>query len=129
MKGLSIQLLTLLTGGLLKPGRFSFEPAAIDTIAEQWVSDMSHMDADLVGPPGFQATADQTGMVGIVFEAPPMGGGGAPGTDHGHFCAVVGMAPHRCCNKSFRWFGFAPYHGQIFALQGPAAPVIGKQRL
>src|SRR3546814_12244564 len=39
--------------------RQRFSGAAIDRIADEWMADMRHVDADLMGAPGFEPAFDQ----------------------------------------------------------------------
>ena len=51
---LEIQIVQATRDALVRP--------AIDRIAEQRMADRGHMDAHLVGPPGFQPAFDQRGV-------------------------------------------------------------------
>src|SRR3546814_15450718 len=60
-------------GGELGTGRLGdTQRTAIQRIADQWVPDMRHVNADLMGTPGFQATF-QCGICAIALVYADMG--------------------------------------------------------
>src|SRR3546814_8235329 len=52
--------------------RQRFSGAAIDRIADEWMADMRHVDADLMGAPGFEPAFDQ-GRILQRLDRPVMG--------------------------------------------------------
>lgn len=70
-----------------------FAAAGVDGIPEQRVSNVCHMDADLMGAAGFQ-TAFDIGLAVKALQYMDMGDGGfaEPGWNDGHFFAVIAIA-------------------------------------
>ena len=75
--------------------------SSISRIAHQRVPDRGQVDADLVGPTGFQATFHQARVL-QVREFGPMGYGAlaAPFGNHRHLLAVLRTARKRCVDRS-----------------------------
>src|SRR5450432_3565062 len=86
----------------------AFEAGAIDGIADDRVADMGEMDADLMGPAGFQPAGNEADHAERRLQ-PPMGHRVATALlrDDGHFLALARMAPERRVDRSLR-HGRAP---------------------
>src|SRR5262249_27615201 len=111
--------------------RFRLEPAAVDLVAEQRVSDRGEVDADLVRasglePAGNEARDRRAVTAAVALEHLPMRHRrAAPGT-HSHLLACVRGAADRLADGAARALRPAPDEGEIGAAQRLAAAAAGE---
>lgn len=104
MKGLSFQA----------EGRF---PAGIYLIPQKRMPDACHMDADLVGPSGFQ-NAFYIGIIPETDKNTVMGNGVFAVWNHCHFFAVMGIPSYGSVYGSLFFFQTAVADGTVFPHDG-----------
>src|SRR5438105_1687830 len=111
--------------------RFRLEPAAIDLVAKEGMSDRGEVDADLVRAPalepaGKQARNRRAVAAAIALEHLPMRDRGAAAGAHRHLLARVRVAADRLVDAAARALRHAPDEGEIGAAQRLAAPAGGE---
>ena len=105
--------------------------AAIAFVVEEGMADGGHMDADLVGPAGFQA-AFHDGDEAVALEHFPMGDGPFPLVGivvHAEAEAVVGVAADGAGDGALVLGDVAPDDGGIDAVDGMDEELVGEVRL
>lgn len=130
MESLSIQCLESFLCRVREANRGTPEPCTIGWIAQQRMSDMRQMHADLVGATRLEAAADQAGH-GRIAEALKhlvVGNGfaGRGGARHCDLLAVGGAASQAGGNRPLTALWNAPDDGQIAPLQAAVAAMGGK---
>src|SRR6266702_7398825 len=80
--------------------RFRLEPAAVDLVPQEGVTDRGEVDADLVRAPALEPAGNETRdrravAAAIALEQLPMRDRGAAPRAHRHLLARVRMAPDR----------------------------------
>src|SRR5262245_50230566 len=131
MKCLSAKGLQRRSGVVTQLIRFRLEPAAVDLVAQQWVSDRGEVDADLVRAPGLEPAGNEARdrravAPPLAFEYLPMRDRRAAARAHRHLLARVRVAADRLVDGAARALRYAPDKGEIAAGQRLAAPVVGK---
>src|SRR5437868_14511325 len=98
---------------------------AVDRIAEQGVADRSHVDADLMGPPGFEPAFDQRSPLEEV-EPSPVGHRAlaALAFDDGDLLAVGRRTGERCVDRACRRLWNAVDDRQIAAVDRMRAELL-----
>lgn len=121
MQGLSLEMPDGSDLRIACPGRY-LEPAAVNRITDQRIMDMSHMNADLVGPPGFKFYPQQ----GVVREAlgdTVMGNGGFTFFADGEPLPVGTMPTDRLVHRSAGRQSTL-HQSQVFPMHGPRLKLV-----
>src|SRR4051794_2346654 len=112
-------------------GGLGFEAGAIRVVAEQGMTDVGEMDADLVGPAGLEPTSEEGGdrfAVGsdVGFEEPPMRDRLSAAFAHSLFVPSLGVTLERSIDRASGPAWAPPNKGQIFALECAIPAMVGK---
>src|SRR5439155_3147935 len=111
--------------------RFRLEPAAINLVPQERVSDRGQVDADLMRAPapepaGNEARDRRAVAAAIALEHLPMRDRGAAAGAHRHLLARVRVAADRLVDAAARALRHAPDEGEIGAAQRLAAAAGGE---
>jgi hypothetical protein len=123
--------------GAQVPGYSAVEPA-VERIADDWMTDCTEVDADLMRPPGLNRDVHQrqgtdrfgaddsrnrlAAPAGSGRRSMPISSSRQPGR---HFVAVHGVSTDRCIDASSRLHD-APYEGDVFLLHLPIVKLAGE---
>src|ERR1044071_6500832 len=107
MQSLSAKGRQSLPGPWGKQARLGPEPGAVGGVPQNWMPQMSQVDADLVGSPGLQGTGEQARDRGLgvgrrkAFKYLPMGDCDTPVAADRLFVARLGVTAERCGERRF----------------------------
>ncbi len=101
--------------------------AAVDRVADDRVTDMRQVDADLVCAPGLKATFHQACGAIEIAQYPVMGNRHLAALGHHrHLLAVLGVAPDIAFNAVRDRTGKPPYERLVYARQTPRGELGGE---
>jgi len=126
MQGLSSKTVQSVPSRRRQPARLGLEAGSVGRVAEERMTGMGEMDANLMGAAGFQPAFDQTGRRFPVralesLQHLPVGDGGASLGAHRHPVAALGVPVDRLVDGALRARRGAPLRPAVRVCRAESA--------